>query len=93
MNQVFCLSDHVFLVHIVATIFMCGLCWFVQIAHYPLLREISLSDLSNYERKNLVLTAVVAIPIMIVEMISGLLYLYCDLDLLFGLNMFLFAHN
>lgn len=35
MDQVLCLSNHVFLVHVVATIFMCGLCWFVQVVHYP----------------------------------------------------------
>ncbi|HAW18709.1 MAG TPA: hypothetical protein DCX14_00865 [Flavobacteriales bacterium] len=91
MDQVLCLSNHVFLVHVVATIFMCGLCWFVQVVHYPLFREISFSDLSNYERKNLLRTSVVAIPVMVVEMLSGLIYLYCDLDPLFALNMGLFV--
>lgn len=58
---------------------MCGLCWMVQVAHYPLFREIRLEDFPAYERKN-VATAYVTVPMMTVELLTGawLLYVYFD---------------
>lgn len=67
--------DIVFLIHFFATVFMTGLCWFVQIAHYPLFREINDKDFPNYERKN-ILTSFVTVPMMTLELFSGLYLLY-----------------
>jgi len=76
----------VFIVHVAATCFMTGLCWFVQIVHYPLFRHIELEQFPRYERKNFV-TAVVAVPAMTVELVSGLYLLYQDMSLVYVLNV------
>lgn len=54
---------------------MCGICWFVQIVHYPLFLAIRKEDFPVYEQKNFV-TAYVTVPTMVVEMLTGLYLLY-----------------
>tara|TARA_R110002073_G_scaffold8207_3_gene45780 strand:+ start:62740 stop:63114 length:375 start_codon:yes stop_codon:yes gene_type:complete len=61
---------------------MAGLCWFVQIAHYPLFREIDSKNFPNYERKN-ILTSFVTVPMMTVELFSGLYLFYKVPDKIF----------
>lgn len=65
----------IFVVHVATSFFMCGLCWFVQIVHYPLFLSIRPEDFPSYERKNFV-TAYLTVPIMVIEMLSGLYLLY-----------------
>ena len=38
------------LVHVVATLVMTGLIWFVQIVHYPLMAKVGRADFAEYER-------------------------------------------
>lgn len=71
----------VFIVHAVSTLFMTSICWFVQLVHYPLFREINLSDFPKYERKNSI-TAYITVPTMIVEYSSGLYLLYVYQDVM-----------
>lgn len=77
----------IYLIHLVCTLFMTGLCWFVQIAHYPLFRSINLQDFKKYERKNILLTGYIAVPIMVVESLSGLYLLYYNQSLLHLINV------
>ena len=35
------MADLVLLVHLLATAFMTGLIWFVQLVHYPLMKEVA----------------------------------------------------
>tara|TARA_R110002167_G_scaffold35569_14_gene113570 strand:- start:375 stop:743 length:369 start_codon:yes stop_codon:yes gene_type:complete len=67
---------------------MCGLCWFVQIVHYPLFRAVRIADLPQYEQKNFV-TGYVTVPIMTVELISGIWYLLMFHDTIFIYNIVL----
>jgi hypothetical protein len=39
-----------FQVHAFATLFMCGLAWFVQVVHYPLMARVGEPQWSEYER-------------------------------------------
>ncbi len=75
-------------IHLFATFFMTGLCWFVQIAHYPLFHQIKMAEFPEYERKNFV-TGYITIPVMIIELGSGLLLLYMTFDSLFFINVIL----
>lgn len=61
----------VFILHVFTTFFMTGLCWFVQVVHYPLFRYIRLEDLALYEQKNL-RTGYIAVPVMVIELLTGL---------------------
>lgn len=75
----------VFIIHIATTLFMCGLCWFVQVVHYPLFLSIRGEDFPAYEKKNFV-TAYLTVPVMTVEMLTGLYLVYQNPELLYWLN-------
>lgn len=90
----------ILMTHLFATFFLTGLCWFVQVIHYPLFKLIDQKDFSRYERANL-RTLLLAGPVMVVELITGLLLLYYDLSssaywlntgliLVIGLSTFIF---
>lgn len=81
----------VLLVHLSLCLFMYGLCWFVQVAHYPLFHDINKEDFPLWEQKNIFLTGVVAIPIMTIEFASGLYLLYYFQDLTNLINILLYV--
>ncbi|NRD21015.1 hypothetical protein HNV08_13240 [Winogradskyella eckloniae] len=80
----------ILIIHIVATIFMTGLCWFVQLVHYPLFRAIETDKFPSYERKNAI-TGIITVPVMIIELITGLILLYNFQDSLHVLNIVVLA--
>jgi len=80
----------VVLSHIFCMFFMTGLCWFVQIVHYPLFKHIDRENFPSYQRKNFG-TAYLAIPVMIIELISGIWLLYLSDAYLLLINLVLFA--
>lgn len=61
----------VFVLHLFTTTFMCGICWYVQIIHYPLFKEVAEVDFPKYAKKNLRTVWVVG-PAMLLELTSGL---------------------
>lgn len=82
--------NSVLLIHIFTTLFMCGLCWFVQIVHYPLFKEIQAADFRGYQKKNYA-TGFITVPVMTVELFTGIWLLYTDYSQLFLANMILLA--
>jgi hypothetical protein len=63
--------DWLLLVNAVATCFMVGVIWFVQIVHYPLFSRVGESAFSEYERHHARRTGwVVAMP-MILELVTA----------------------
>ena len=76
----------IFLLHLVSTFYMLGLCWFVQIVHYPLFLKIPEKQFSAYQKKNW-LTGYVTGPVMILELITGLVLLYSYQDLNYLINL------
>lgn len=71
---------------------MAGLCWFVQVVHYPLFREIPLADFPKYERKNFV-TGFVTVPVMTIELATGLYLLYHKYTSLLCQHRLIRAHS
>ena len=65
---------------------MTGLCWFVQIVHYPLFRAIESDKFPAYERKNMV-TGLITVPVMTIELITGFILLYNYHETLWVLNI------
>ena len=55
---------------------MTGLVWFVQIVHYPLMGKVGPREFVDYEIAHTNRTSIVVAPIMLLELFSGLLYLY-----------------
>lgn len=76
----------VFIIHVITSLFMAGLCWFVQIVHYPLFHQIKLNEFHVYERKNFI-TGFITIPVMMIELATGLYLVYHNLDLIHFLNI------
>ena len=64
------------LVHVMATLFMVGVIWFVQIIHYPLFAAIGKADFAAYEQAHTRRTVWVVAPPMLIELITGILLLF-----------------
>jgi len=62
--------------HVLATLFMVGVIWFVQIIHYPLFAHIGKADFAAYEQAHTRRTVWVVGPPMLVELITGILLLF-----------------
>ena len=74
------------LTHLYLTLFMTGLCWFVQIVHYPLFHYIGKTEFTRYERKNMI-TGWITIPMMFLEMITAIVLLIWDFNLIYIINL------
>ena len=59
------------IVHAAATLFMCGLIWFVQVVHYPLFSRVGHDAFPEYERRHVRWTGFVVGGPMIVELIAA----------------------
>ncbi len=62
----------VYLFHVAATLAMAGLCWFVQVVHYPLFAAVGTDDFARYEQAHTQRTGWVVAPLMLAELGSGL---------------------
>ena len=54
--------------HIVATLYMFGLIWFVQLVHYPLFGRVGTKTFADYEAAHKTRTSRAAVPPMLVEL-------------------------
>lgn len=74
--------EHIFIFHAAASLFLTGLIWFVQLVHYPLLREIKGYNKSAYEFTRLRLTTWVFAPAMLLEAGTGLWLMWKEPELI-----------
>ncbi len=61
------LETTILLVHLLATVFITGLVWFVQVVHYPLFAAVGEEGFVAYERAHVERTGWVVAPAMLVE--------------------------
>jgi uncharacterized membrane protein len=59
----------VILLHLIATVFMTGVIWIIQILHYPLFNMIGRENFVAYEAAHTNLITVVVMPAMLLELI------------------------
>ena len=64
------------LLNAIATLFMTGLIWFVQVVHYPLFNRVGIEAFTAYEARHSNLTTLVVIVPMVIELISALILLW-----------------
>ena len=69
------LSELIPSMHLLCTVFMTGLIWFVQIVHYPLFACIGREEFAGYERRHQVLTTWIVGPVMCLELATGIVWL------------------
>lgn len=72
----FDLVKSILLVHVVATWYMIGLIWFVQVVHYPLLGSVGREQFTDYERRHVASTTWVVGPPMLVELFTAVFLLW-----------------
>lgn len=61
--------------HLVATAFMTGLIWFVQVVHYPLFQQVPDDRFEHYQAQHMNLTTRVVAPAMLIELVTSALVL------------------
>ncbi len=59
------------LIHALATCFMTGLIWFVQVVHYPLFRAVGPAQFPGYALAHQRRTTWVVAPVMLIELASA----------------------
>jgi hypothetical protein len=62
---------NILLVQFVATLFMTGLIWFVQVVHYPLMASVGAEVFAKYEVAHRRRTTIVVGPMMLLEAASA----------------------
>ncbi len=60
------------LIQLIATGFMTGLIWFVQVVHYPLFARVGAGQFVDYEDQHTRRTTLVVAPVMIIEALAAL---------------------
>ena len=73
-------EEWVFRLHLLFSLYMLGLIWFVQVVHYPLMGKVGRAVFVDYEHAHTRLTSWVTAPPMLVELGTGLLLLYWNLQ-------------
>lgn len=59
------------LIQLASSLFMTGLVWLVQIAHYPLFDRVGAESFPRYCRDNIALTGRIAAPVMAIELLTA----------------------
>lgn len=74
-------------IHLMSTVFMTGLCWFVQVVHYPLMERVGFGGWDAYQKGHTTLTSLVVVPGMLAELGAGTFVVWAEWgDPLFLLN-------
>ena len=64
-----------FLVHLVTTLTVAGIMWFIQVVHYPLLRYVGQASFVTYEKAHTRLAIGLVVSLMVIESATGVLLL------------------
>lgn len=62
-----------FVVHVMATLYMVGLIWFVQLVHYPLFDHVGDQRFVDYQRQHMARTTWAVGPAMLTEMLGAVM--------------------
>lgn len=71
------------LVHFITCAFMTGLIWLVQLVHYPAFKSIEAQGFASFHRFHSSAIGCIVAPVMLMEMISGILLWAAAKDKLF----------
>jgi len=65
------LQEIIILTHLVVTVAMFAVIWFVQISHYPLLKYVPKDCFKEYERAHIYLVSFIVGPLMLMEFVTA----------------------
>lgn len=66
----------IFKIHLICSLYLLGLIWFVQAVHYPLFKEVGPDRFVAYERQHTRRTSWVTAPVMLLEFGTAVLLVY-----------------
>ncbi len=61
----------IFLIHILTTLMVAGMIWFIQVVHYPLLRHVGAASFTTYETAHTRLSIMTVVSLMVIESFTG----------------------
>ncbi len=64
-------TDPIITTHILSTMLMAGIAWFVQIVHYPLFSKVGNEYFPEYLKGHSILTTFIVSPLMLIEVCTG----------------------
>lgn len=64
------------IIHLVVTSYMMGLCWFVQLTHYPFFTNLTENQIKELDKKHFNPTVLATFPPMLFELVTGILLLF-----------------
>ena len=70
------LSVYVLVTNLIATAYMVGLIWMVQVVHYPLFAKVGTEHYNEYQKSHQILTSLVVGPPMLVELGTAMLLVW-----------------
>lgn len=65
----------IFIIHVVITLLITGMMWFIQLIHYPLLKLVGGDSFQTYESAHTRLAIFIVVSLMVFEAITGVLLL------------------
>ena len=67
------MSDAILIAHLLSTVLMTGLIWFVQLVHYPLFARVGAEAFIEYEREHQRRTTWIVAPLMLTELVTAVI--------------------
>ena len=73
-------SHSVLLVNLVATLFLVGLIWMVQIVHYPLFDDVGEQSYVSYQQRHQSSITYIVGPMMLIELVTAFMLLWYPVE-------------
>ena len=82
--------DFLYKIHIVSTSLMVGVIWIMQLVHYPSFNFINVEEYKSFQEFHMKRISLIVIPVMIIELISGVLifWIYQTDNIFFNISLF-----
>ncbi len=79
----------IFLANVVATLFLTGLIWMVQVVHYPLFDDIGDQNYIRYQQRHQTNITYIVGPVMLIELATAVLMVWYPMDSIGQLSIYL----
>jgi len=82
--------DFLYKIHIVSTSLMVGVIWIMQLVHYPSFNFINVEEYKSFQEFHMKRISIIVIPLMIIELTSGVLifWIYQTDNIFFNISLF-----
>ena len=82
--------DFLYKIHIVSTSLMVGVIWIMQLVHYPSFNFINVEEYKSFQEFHMKRISLIVIPVMIMELTSGVLifWIYQTDNIFFNISLF-----